>query len=428
MSQTFSETLRASTSETPHLYKQNYFITFRRIVDTVIFNKGSQGKPRKESRAMYEDEYYREIEDTIILQESLPPKPYCSDELKTGLRIRPRATALAKRYIQLNPPHQRVFLTFDLDYRTWAYVAEDVSLPQPIWCVGNEKNGHAHLIYALAYPVYTTSAAHLKPLQWLAAIEAAMRRKLEADPMYSGLISKNPWSKDWLVFQTGNLLYTLEYLSEWVDLSAKALKKPREEVIGLGRNCAVFENVRIWAYREIRHHWGSRDEHYTKWVNAVKYRCQEENAKFPEPLGRPELWQIAKSISHWVWKRMKPASFSEWQSANASHRWDKASQKETGLALLQSGMTTLEVSEVLGVSQRTCQRWNKLLTPTREIILPEEYRGSEGKKRLVETEGVSRATYYRHQEEGYIPPLSVIKPWEAENMSKATWYRKQQKQ
>ena len=377
---------------------------------------------------MYEDEYYREIEDTIILQESLPPKPYCSDELKTGLRIRPRATALAKRYIQLNPPHQRVFLTFDLDYRTWAYVAEDVSLPQPIWCVGNEKNGHAHLIYALAYPVYTTSAAHLKPLQWLAAIEAAMRRKLEADPMYSGLISKNPWSKDWLVFQTGNLLYTLEYLSEWVDLSAKALKKPREEVIGLGRNCAVFENVRIWAYREIRHHWGSRDEHYTKWVNAVKYRCQEENAKFPEPLGRPELWQIAKSISHWVWKRMKPASFSEWQSANASHRWDKASQKETGLALLQSGMTTLEVSEVLGVSQRTCQRWNKLLTPTREIILPEEYRGSEGKKRLVETEGVSRATYYRHQEEGYIPPLSVIKPWEAENMSKATWYRKQQKQ
>ena len=142
---------------------------------------------------MYEDEYYREIEDATTLQKSLPPKPYCSDELKTGLRIRPRATALTKRYLQLNPPHQRVFLTFDLDYRTWAYVAEDVSLPQPIWCVVNPKNGHAHLIYALAYPpVYTTSTSHLKPLQWLAVIEAAMRRKLGADPMFSGLISKNP--------------------------------------------------------------------------------------------------------------------------------------------------------------------------------------------------------------------------------------------
>ena len=374
---------------------------------------------------MHEDEYYREIEDATILQESLPPKPYCSDELKTGLRIRPRATALKKRYIQLNPPHQRVFLTFDLDYRTWAYVAEDVSLPQPIWCVGNAKNGHAHLIYALKSPVYTTSAAHLKPLQWLAAIETAMRRKLGADPMYSGLISKNPWSKGWLVSQTGNLLYTLDYLSKWVDLSTKALKKPRKEVIGLGRNCAVFENVRVWAYREIRNHWGSREEHYTNWVNAVKYRCQEENAKFTEPLCVPELWGIAKSISHWVWQRMKPDSFSEWQRANANLRWD--SKKEEGLSLLKAGMTTLEVSEILGVSQRTCRRWNELLVSKREIILPEEYRGSDGKQRLVNTEDISIRTYYRHQKEGYTPPLSEPKPWEEENISKATWYRKHHK-
>ena len=123
---------------------------------------------------------------------------------------------------------------------------------------------------------------------------------------------------------------------------------------------------------------------------------------------------------------MKPASFSEWQRKNINHRWD--SKKEEGLSLLKAGMTTLEVSEILGVTQRTCQMWNKLIVPKREILLPEEYRGSEGKQRLVETEGVSRATYYRHQEEGYTPPLSVSKPWEAEKMSKATWYRKQQKQ
>lgn len=374
----------------------------------------------KGKRAMHEGEYYCEIEDTAILQEKLPAKPYCSDKLESGLRIRPRATALKKRYIQLNPPHQKVFLTFDLDYNTWAYVADDVNLPQPIWCVGNAKNGHAHLIYALMCPVYTTSAAHLKPLQWLAAIESAMRRKLGADPMYSGLISKNPWSSEWVVYQTGNLLYTLDYLSTWVDLSIKALKKPRKEVIGLGRNCAVFENVRVWAYREIRKHWGSHDEHYRNWVNAVKYRCDEENAKFSEPLDRRELWGIAKSISRWVWKNMTPASFSEWQRGNINRRWH--SKKDQGLSLLNAGMTTLEVSEVLEVSQRTCQRWNELLVPKREIILPEEYRGSDGKQRLIEAEGVSRATYYRHQEEGHTPPLSKTKPWEALEVSRSWYY------
>ena len=387
----------------------------------------SQGKSRKGRRAMYCEEDYREIKDAVALQGELPPKPYCTDDLKTGLRIRPRTTALTKRYIQMNPPHQRVFLTFDLDYPTWAYVADDVSLPQPLWCVGNVKNGHAHLIYALMYPVYTTSAAHLRPLKWLATIEAAMRRKLEADPMYSGLISKNPWSSEWLVYQTSNLLYNLQYLSEWVDFPSKSLKQPREEVAGLGRNCAIFENVRVWAYREIRRHWGSREKHYTKWVNAVKYKCQEENAKFSVPLDRPELWGIAKSISRWVWKRMKPDSFSEWQRSNVNHRWDEASQRETGLALLRSGMTTLEVSEELGVSQRTCQRWNKLLTPTREIILPEEYRGAEGHQRLVDAEGVSLSTYYRrqHEENEHVVPLSESKPWEAEGISRRTWERRQ---
>ena len=375
---------------------------------------------------MCDEEYYREIEDATVLQKELPPKPYCTDDLKTGLRIRPRETALTKKYIQLNPPHQKVFLTFDLDYPTWAYVAEDVSLPQPIWCVGNVKNGHAHLIYALNHPVYTTSAAHLKPLKWLAAIEAGMRRKLGADPMYSGLISKNPWcEKSWIVYNTCKIVYDLAYLAEWVDLSIENLKKPREEVVGLGRNCAVFENVRVWAYREIRRHWGSREKHYTGWLNAVKYRCQEENAKFTEPLDRRELWGIAKSISRWVWKRMKPAGFSEWQRGNINHRWDKESRREIGLELLQSGMTTLEVADILGVTQRTCQMWNNLLMPKREIILPEEYRGAEGKQRLVETEGVSLRTYYRHQQEEYTRPLSKSSPWEAEGISKATWYRKQ---
>ena len=371
---------------------------------------------------------YREIADVTSLQEMLPDKPYCSDDLKTGLLVRPREMALAKKYIQLNPPHQRVFLTFDLDYRTWAYVADDCNLPQPIWCVGNPKNGHAHLIYVLNKPVYTTSAAHLEPLKYLTAIEAGMRQKLGADPMYSGLISKNPWCKKWwMVYNTSKILYDLAYLADYVDLSTRSMKPPREEVAGLGRNCAVFENVRIWSYREIRKCWGSRKERYTDWVRTVMYRCQEENSKFSEPLEQRELCGIAKSIARWTWKRMKPDGFSDWQSANVSRRWN--SQREQGLDLLRSGMTTLEVSDALGVSQRTCQRWNKLLSPVRNIILPEEYRGSDGHQRLVDDEGISLSTYYRRQQENgeYEEPLSKSKPWESEGISRRTWERRRKK-
>lgn len=330
-----------------------------------------------------------------MLKKELPLKPYCTNDLKKGLRIRTRATALKKRYIQLNPPHQKMFITFDLDYETWAYVARDANLPQPLWCVGNAANGHAHLIYGLLHPVCTTSAAHVKPLRYLAAIEGAMARKLGADPMYSGLISKNPWSSEWVVYETGKMLYDLAYLADYLpEMSVKPLKKPRTDIAGLGRNCCVFEAVRVWSYQEVRRYWGE-GKGLCSWMEAVESRCAEENAKFAEPLFEGELRGIARSIARWTWQHMDPAGFSEWQRGNIKHRWDKESKKAMGLELLSEGLTPSEVAAALGVTERTCYNWKASVAPKREIILPEEYRGADGKKRLVEQEGISLRTYYR---------------------------------
>lgn len=381
-------------------------------------------------REKYEEEYMHradywecEIEDTRLLQNELPKKPYCSNDLKKGLLIRPRNIALTHKYIELNPVHQKVFITFDIDYNFyWLDLRDYFQVPMPMWVVRNKRNGHAHLIYALSKPVYTTSAAHFWPLKYLSAIERAYREKLGADPMYSGLISKNPWSDFWDVQWESRLMYDLDRLAEAVILSAKSTKLPREEVVGLGRNCAIFENVRVWSYREVRRFW---KKSLREWQDAVEHRCWEENAKFSVPLGKSEIRQIAKSIARWTWRRVTPEGFSEWQRSNIKRRWLEESKKELGVKLLDEGMTPLEVSQELGVSARTCRRWKELLMPKREIILPEEYRGSEGRLRLTEMEGISLSTYYRRQREGelHTASLSESRPWEELGISRRTWYR-----
>ena len=111
-------------------------------------------------REKYEEEYMHradywecEIEDTRLLQNELPKKPYCSNDLKKGLLIRPRNIALTHKYIELNPVHQKVFITFDIDYNFyWLDLRDYFQVPMPMWVVRNKRNGHAHLIYALSKP------------------------------------------------------------------------------------------------------------------------------------------------------------------------------------------------------------------------------------------------------------------------------------
>lgn len=334
---------------------------------------------------------YSEIQEVSALLDDLPYKPYCSNDLKTGLLIRPRSVAIGQKYIELNPPHVKKFLTFDLDYPSWPYVADDVFLPQPLWYVENRENGHSHLIYVLRTPVFTTSAAHLKPLKYLNAIVDAYSERLNADPMYSGLISKNPWSDKWRVVQTGDMIYDLDFLADavWRELSRKPTKKPVENVAGLGRNCWIFEHVRVWSYRAIRKFWGGKgySGNLAGWEEAVEYKCLEENAKFFYPLEGREIKQIVKSISSWTWRRLNAKGFSEWQRKNINRRWDKESKKAQGIAMLKDGYSVEDVILKLNVSQATVYNWLKEASP----------------------DDVKRT-------------LTALKPWEAQGISRRMWY------
>ncbi|MDY6411342.1 MAG: replication initiation protein [Synergistales bacterium] len=336
----------------------------------------------------------REIEDVNELKELLPVKPFCSrgdgrgDLSRYGLRILPRELALKKAYIQLNPPHMQIFMTFDLDYSTWVYISEDVNLPLPLWCVGNEKNGHAHLIYGLANPVFTTDKAREKPQWILKAIYNAYREKLGADSSYSQLISKNPFAGEcWQVFNLCNMLYTLEYLASFVELPRIPVNKISEDRGSLGRNCAIFEHVRVWSYKAVRAYWGKTFE---AWLDAVFVKCMSENIDFQTPLSQKEVYNIAKSIAAFTWRKITPENFREMQRRSVNIRWSRESQKENGITLMKEGWTVDELREALGVSRATVFNWKKGAGIKRENLT---------ELKAWEREGISRATWYRRRTE-----------------------------
>ena len=351
------------------------------------------------------------------LKNFLPCRPYCSNALETGLFIRPKEKALQTRYIQLNPPNMVKFLTFDIDYCcpswgltltearqmlklknfyfSWGLFFDDPSeFPPPCFIVQSRSNGHAHFIYVLTWPVCTTQLAHVRPIKYLDRIIKGLTKKFNADPAYNGLISKNPFNKKaWDVLTAWDFLspsqpvsYSLNWLEAFIPDEEKPIKKAREDITALGRNCSIMEKVRLWSYRERRSYWGKSSE---EWFNAVYQQCKNENSAFKVPLENYELKAIAKSISRWTIKNITPQGFSERQSRVRMCRTTKYSQKQDGIDLLRQGYSVEEIMEALDVSRRTVFSWKKEIPKEKEIITTASAEW--------ENLGISRATYFRRK-------------------------------
>src|SRR5690606_2098833 len=297
--------------------------------------------------------------------ERLPKKPYCTDDLSHGLIIRPLRYALERRYIQPNRPGCASYLAFDIDRPDAGAAWIDSNAPKPSFIIKNPENGHAHYLYALAHPVCTTSAARLKPLQYLSAIERSISNELKADPGYSGLIIKNPCHNHWQTIIVETQPYSLAMLADGLDLTALPAANAAREASGLGRNCTVFDELRHWAYRAVIGYWRPGGE--TAWLSAVREHAHCLNL-FAEPMQQKEVDQIAKSVGKWVWKHFSPSArralierthTPELQSKRGKLKG--AALRERGLDLLRSGLTVAQVIEETGASQATVYRWLKLV-------------------------------------------------------------------
>ncbi|MCU4310396.1 plasmid replicase [Acinetobacter sp. ACNIH3] len=300
----------------------------------------------------------------------LPHKPYCSDDLGYGVIIRSKKTAIQMPYIQHNPPCLVTSLVFDVDRADAFFAWADANLPEPTWISRNPENYHAHIGYMLASPVCTTHNARQKVIEYLAKIQQAYTLALGADQGYVGLITKNPCHDAWETHISNKKPYELGYLADFVEL--KELKTDLKEVTGFGRNCAMFDTVRKWAYKAIREYRGST---FDTWSAKVLEHCISVNSAFLNPLPYSEVRATAKSIARYCWKKDAYCyqEFIDRQSrkgrlgglkSNSSNggitRAKKyEEQKRIALELKKKGLNNTEISLAVNVSRRTVINWFK---------------------------------------------------------------------
>lgn len=240
----------------------------------------------------------------------LPLWPLASDDLLEGVYRMSRHSALGRRYIETNPEAVSNLLVVDIDHPDAALRALSAqgSHPMPNAVVSNRANGHAHAVWALAEPVTRTEYARRKPLAYAAAVSEGLRRAVDGDTGYSGLLTKNPthdaWDTEWIHSE----LRSLDQLAE--DLGAqlppqrwRQTKRHRENPTGLGRNCSIFESARHWAYRETRFYLPDRDS--AGLGRAIGREVAGRNAAFADPLPASEARAIAGSIHRWITTRSR---------------------------------------------------------------------------------------------------------------------------
>lgn len=268
------------------------------------------------------------IDRPVWEQQWFPLWPFASDDLREGIYRMSRDSALGLRYIEANPQAVSNLLVVDVDHadaRLRALWGREAWMPNAV--VENPANGHAHAVWALKHAVTRTEYARRAPLALATAVTEGLRRSVDGDKGYSGLITKNPVHEAWEASWNTDHLYELDELRAHLDEAGYMpptswTRTRRKNPVGLGRNCAIFESARTWAYREIRHHWGNpRTLHET-----ITTHVHTLNAEYSEPLRYSEAKAIAESIWRWITTRSRmwkdgpavyEATFTLIQSARA---------------------------------------------------------------------------------------------------------------
>jgi len=273
----------------------------------------------------------------------LASRPYCSNDLSLGTRIRGVELALQYSHIQANTPfeHFRIVLDVDHDISYCADVGEwsRFDVPPPNWFALSDS-GWGHVGYELAVPVAKHAKARSAPIHYLSAIEKSLTYYLSADPGYSGLICKNPLSSVWSVGGPREAPYSLAELGSEIDLTLKHKRFPvRPDVEGqafpntaIARNCYLFDCLRQWAYANVHSYWGgSRDVWESKvelqaWTRfnhfeGCGFGVDSRGVDHTIPLFYNEVRATARSVADWVWlhfdKRVSDARFSDRQALRA---------------------------------------------------------------------------------------------------------------
>lgn len=253
-------------------------------------------------------------------QSEAPPLPwplgmYATDDLSRGVQRMPRDEALQRAYIAPNPRLQVWAVMFDVDRKDAALAWDDLLVAPPNWSTTNPRTGHGHLGYVLQAPVPRSDIARARPLRLLARIQAGMTARLGADRAYAGLMTQTPVHPRWRTVWWRKSPYDLEELREWLPDDLPQLARRPVDAAGLGRNVALFDSLRRWAYRQ-RLAYADR----TAWESVCLGRAAEISTMFPVSLPAAEVRATARSVAKWTWVRITPEAFASVQAARGRRR------------------------------------------------------------------------------------------------------------
>ena len=260
---------------------------------------------------------YEDNRQNFISQ--MPYKPYCSNNLESGLTIRKKEKALEMLYIQANQPTIQTCLLFDIDKENSFYTFEEAGLPVPQFITKSPDSGRCHYGYILRSGVCKTQQARLKPLKYAAAVENGMADALGSDRAYIGLVTKNPLNSHWSPYWSGADLYDLDFLADCVDLTTSK-QATKTENYGLGRNVNLFEDLRFYAYKHVLNF--KKSSNFEQFLNEIERQAINLNAvcNIGNLLPFSEIKATVKSICRWTWKNFDSATFSAIQSARAKKK------------------------------------------------------------------------------------------------------------
>lgn len=313
---------------------------------------------------------WQDHQETLDFYANLSSKPYCSNGKDADgnlfTSITSKKQAIKKALIQPNSPHEIKYIVIDLDDSDALHkTLKESEAPSPHLIIQNPQNGHAHLVYKLAMPVYMWGKARSHPIRYLAKIEKGLKAAIGGDAGYSGNLMKNPISDQWRTYSVttappeGYTLNELEQkLIELINFTEvhNSIKsnKPLNDA-GFGRNCSLFDRVRVEAYK-------LGGGLYRALLEQILPIAQQLNNDFEEPLLPNEVKHIATSIARYCAKTDFSEShknFSKIQSSRSKKHWGDSTEKKIQAQKWASeGMNLITIAEKLGVNRRTLTRWS----------------------------------------------------------------------
>ena len=253
-------------------------------------------------------------------------RPFCTDDFKRdGIYRTNKRRALNSVYIEHNNDSFINSIVSDIDSDTAAIAWQDADIPKPNFITQNPANGHAHLFYALSSPVCITENARRKPQKLLKGVIEGLTERLGADPCYTGKITKNPLNPRWRTFWNEQPRFELNYLCEFIDTNKRVKKEVRKSIVAEGRNTALFDTLRFYAYSIIFKY--QKNDDFCGFMSALQEEAENINDSFEDQLGFKEINHTIRSISYWVWGTFDSDTFSEIQSNRAKKAKGKIKSK-----------------------------------------------------------------------------------------------------